>query len=816
MASPDLSTLTSSEQIFSSNRTIPQIRAVHKQLHADADDRASRLRTQVGASYRDLLGTADAIVTMRTDMATVQETLGRAGGRCGRSAVDSKVKSLGSFLSSSVGTGDALGAGARVKLLGACTLALDRLLRSGAVAVENGDGGSGGCTRGDKLVIAAKVYVLGRLLVKSFGASPSEGNVGSGVGTANKSLGKLREKLLRRIDKVLQAVGEHGNRGDVLKALGAYSLATSSGARDVLRYFLRMRGEAMTLSLDVEENERSRNSSDVLKCLGLFTKTLLDVQALVPAKLTEALGALKKCPLLADSSLRAIEGLRLDIHERWCGDEIQYFTPFIRHDDLDGKQSRDMLTSWAKQGSDVFLQGLEHTLASMTEFKLIVEVRTSVLRHWISDGGKARGFDPSIIQDHIRKSINKHMLRVLDIKVNKLRLVGSEVTATLSAWQEGTTDKHQSLWDEGSFDMDLSNGAAHFTQEVIARLYGRNDAVSKAVSSYGSWYQVIDDVGRVVEQLRSQRWDNDAEEIEDEETIDQRQQLLSKDDPQTLHDHLNSSLITAFKSLNEQLATLWAGYSDSPNKGQVAMYLVRILRDLRSKLPDLEEAKNFGLAIVPSLQEAIASTVAVSPLDEFATKALTRKLVAGRGLWEGDPELPTSPSPGAFRFLRDVSMSMSDAGMDLWSPAAVGVLKGHLKKELRDSWLTAMTNHDKKPKQKDKEETAEDKKDDAEGAPEEKGDAEKPNDANADETESSTEQQQQQQADLYIQWLFDVLYLQSCLSTSPPSAADDELKELEETVFRRTGLEGTTIRQQVSKASQEYWKRTSLLFGLLA
>ena len=670
---------------------------------------------------------------------------------------------------------------------------------------EGQDQSRDGYARGDRLVVAAKVLLLGRLLAKSFGEGVPDRRLGAAVGAAKKSIGGLGRRLVRRINRVLQGAGEHTSREDVLKALGAYSIATNSGARDVLWHFLRMRGEAMALTFDIEENERSRSPKDVIKCLGLYTKTLLDVQALVPAKLTEALGALKKGALLADESLRAIEGLRLDINERWCGDEIRYFTPFIRHDDLDGKQAREMLTRWAKEGSSVLLQGLEQTLADMTEFRLIVEMRSSVLRLWISEGGKARGFDPSVLLDQIREVVNKHMLRVLDSKVSKLRLVGSEVSATLEAWQEGQTDKHQGLWDEGSFDMDLSNGAAHFTQEVISRFYGRNVAVSKAVSSYKSWYQVIDDVGQVVDQLRRQRWDNDVDEIEDEETIEHRQQILSKDDPQTLHDHLDSSLITAFKLLDEQLTALWADRKDSPNKGSVALYIVRIIRDLRSKLPDLDEAKRFGLAVVPALQEVIASTVAVSPLDEFALTALARKVVVGRSLWEGEPELPTSPSPGAFRFLRDISLSMSDAGMDLWSPAAVGVLKQHLRKQLRELWLEAMASHLAEGKKEKG-----DAKADKEGAETNTEETEEPDKTVTDGAEFVPEQR----TELYIQWLFDIAYLRSCLGL-PSSAAGDELEGLEDTVYERAGLEGAVARQRLIKASQEYWKRTSLLFGLL-
>ena len=93
MATPDLSTLTSSAQIFSSNYTLPQIRAIHKSLHVEIDEKASRLRTQVGSSYRDLLGTADTIVQMRKDNDAVQGVLGRMGGRCGRGVVGSGARS---------------------------------------------------------------------------------------------------------------------------------------------------------------------------------------------------------------------------------------------------------------------------------------------------------------------------------------------------------------------------------------------------------------------------------------------------------------------------------------------------------------------------------------------------------------------------------------------------------------------------------------------------------------------------------------------------------------------------------------------------
>ena len=848
MATPDLSILVSSAQVFSSTYTLPQIRAIHKALHAEVDDKAARLRTQVGSSYRELLGTADTIVRMRTDMDAVQATLGRMGGRCGRTVVAVKESGLQRFVSErkdivlgkDAATGSRhLGVAARAKLLEACALAVGRVLGGGVVLLaptENDDAAEKRrpATRGDRLVIAAKILVLSRLLTKSFGgAVVAEPATEASIEAAERSLASLRRRLLRGIDKVLEEPGDKAKHGEILRALSAYSLATSSGARDVLWHFLHVRAGAMAVAFETDENERARDPKDVLECLRLYTATLLDVQALVPHKLADALLGLKHDPLLADRTLRMMEGLRFDIYERWCGDEIQYYKPFIRHDDLDGKQAREMLTSWADKGSEVFLRGLKTTLGGMAEFKSIVELRTSVLQLWISEGGRARGFDPSELLDQIRDAINKHLLVILQVKVNKLRLVGSEVSATLEGWQKGTTDAHQSLWEEDSFDTDLSNGASQFAQDVIARLYGRNDVVSKAVTSYTSWFHVIDDVTQVVDQLKRQRWDNDVDEIEDEETIEHRQQLLSKDDPKQLLGHLHSSLVVGLRTLDEQLRSLWAEHREGPNGGRIAMYFIRILRDIRSKLPDLEAVQSFGLSIVPALHEVVASHVLVSPLEQFTSAVLARKTAVARSLWEGIPELPPAPSPGTFKFLRGLCLEMGDAGGDLWTPTAVSELRRQLVQKLGEAWREALANQQQaqlapKPEAEKIEKEEKEQESKIEGA-QENGESNEDDDEKEDAAErevvaeskdEETKSEEvavtpEQRRDLLMQWLFDISYLQCCLEAPSPAGSAGGLKELEELVYSQAGLEDAEARTRLVKTAHEYWKRTSLLFSAL-
>ena len=820
----DTGLFTSSEHIFSSNHTLPQIRALHKALHAQVDDKAARLRTQVGGSYRELLGTADAIVGMRDGMDAVQASLARVGGRCGRAVVGAKVGGLARFAARDAGPapadaarGAGLGPVARARLLEACALAVARVLRGGG-------GGAQGKT-GKRLVVAAKVLVLSRLLVKSpaEGGADDEPGVSASVEASKKSLGSLRRRLLRSIEKVLELVGDEGSgREDVLQALCAHSLATSSGARDVLRHFLDVRGKAMVLAFDAEGG--GRDARGVLGCLELYTKTLTDFQALVPNRLTEALVGLGKNALLDDEALRRLEGLRLDVYERWCGDDIQYFKPYIRHDDVDGTQARTMLGEWANKGGEVLMQGLAKTLERLFEFKSIVEMRTSVLRLWIREGGKAKGFDPSVMLDKLRAAINRHLLQVLSMKVGKLRLVGSEVTAALGTWHEGVTDATPSLWDDEGVDPDLSEGAAHFTQDVVARLYGRNDAVSKAVACYQSWHHVVGDVADVVEQLRRQRWDNDVDEIEDEETIEKRQRLLGRDDPQALHDRLDTLLERAFQDLDAHLAKEWAARAETAHSGAVAMYLVRVLRDTRSRLPPLKTVGGFGLSLVPSLHESIVAAVVASPLEELATTGLRRKLVPGRSLWEGEPALPTSPSPAAFRFLRNLSVAMGDAGLDLWSPAAVAVLKGHVRRRLKEIWLEALAAHSEDDKAT--EDAAVNGHVDEDGAVNgeadedaEKGTGEAPTDEEPKGAPGAAEAPLHgptpaQRKDVLVQWLFDICMLRCCLGFDGDTKTDD-LASLEEHVYKQCGLGGDAAEPRLAKASQEYWKRTSLLFGLL-
>ncbi|KAG5920735.1 hypothetical protein E4U61_007535 [Claviceps capensis] len=825
---PDPTTLGSSADIFSGSYTLPQIRSLHKSLHVQIEEKSTRLRTQVGGSYRQLLGTADTIVHMRGENEQVQDLLGRMGGRCGRSIISSKVTGLAKFVAAREQTSGTTRETARLKLLECCRLTAGRILQGGGgIADLQMD-------KGERLVMATKISVISRLLVKSLKEGRPSERAQQAVDAMGKSLDSLRRRLQRTMERLLEEVDENADIDHVVKALCAYSLANSSGAKHAISHFVRVRQRAMETALGMDHEERTMATAttttttgqDVVRSLRLYTKTILDVQALVPRKLSQALSSVKSQPLLADTSLRTIEGLRLDICRQWCSEEMQDFTPFIPHDDLDSNQAREMLASFAEKGAKVVVSGLERTLHHMLDFNSIIDLRTQVLQLWIRDGGRARGFDPQDMQDALRETFNARLVAVVEAKAAKLRLVGSEISATLQGWQDGVSDYNKGLWDDDGYDAALSNGAIPFLEEVVSRLHGRNDAVSKASHSYASWFHIIGDVKTVVEQLRKQRWDNDYDEIEDEETMEARQEALSREDPRKLQDTLDEMLDASFAALEKHIQQLWDQHSEHASSGAMAIYLIRVVRDIRAQLPDRPAVKSFGMSMVPGWHSQVAALAWRPAAATFISKGLPDKSVVMKPLWEGQPLLPGQPSPSVSHLLRDLSLAMTDLGVDLWTPAATGTLKKQLGESLCEAWrkelegVLSMDGEGDTRKQVEEEDT-ENKVEGEEGEQgnrnqEDQGD-EDDQDQHKDASKSDKPNEQRKERkvhDICTQWLFDVSLLQCCIGKAQGDTAS-HYAELAEQLAQQSGLD-EPARKKLTKMAGNYWRRINLLFGLVA
>jgi hypothetical protein len=341
--------------------------------------------------------------------------------------------------------------------------------------------------------------------------------------------------------------------------------------------------------------------------------------------------------------------------------------------------------------------------------------------------------------------------------------------------------------------MELANGAGLFKDAILSRSYGRNDPVHRVFSGYKTWRHLIHEISTLVEQLKKQRWDDDLEDIEDDLVLESRNTALSQEDPQMLQDELDTKLESAYKELHERIEQLLKIYKDDDNIGQIGIYVLRIIRDLRADLPKGSPLRSFGLSLVPALHQQVASSVSTASVEAFV-KSSARTKVPGRALWEGDPELPVQPTPNTFKFLRALSTAMGSAGSDLWSTHAVKTLKLHISAELSKNWMTSL-------------DTATASKVNGKSV---NDDVESENGVKEDVKEESTEEEDKLQKELLTQSLFDLLVFKEAFCTD-----GDILDGVEKDIEAKIDLD-TSSRKRLQHGAREYWKRTSLLFGLLA
>lgn len=282
---PDPRTLNSWEDAF--QHPLPVVRKLEQQLRKNIDDNRQKLRSLVGASYRDLLGTAERIIEMDDQVQTVEDYLGDIGKKCNARTVEKIAESHTRMRKTQEARdGDVHKAMAQTKILQSTLIAATRIVKAGGNALQ-----------------ASKLFVLSRLLHKSISDSSQSPSV---LHELKRKLNALRSKLLLYIERsLITAFAEKRQLGHVLCA---YALVTSSNSKEVLRHFLQARYDHLVNKPD------SPSEADVLRMLDVYSQTLHDARELFPTRFADALSQLSRVPLLQDDQIQSIHELNIDIY----------------------------------------------------------------------------------------------------------------------------------------------------------------------------------------------------------------------------------------------------------------------------------------------------------------------------------------------------------------------------------------------------------------------------------------------------------------------------------------------------------------------
>ena len=604
-------------------------------------------------------------------------------------------------------------------------------------------------------------------------------------------LGRLRQKLLSAIDKRLS--GLKSDAKGVIDAMCAFSLATNSSCADVLRHFHHMRLNAIS---SVVLNGMS-HKSQAIHGLEVWIRTMQDTQSLFPRQVTNALSKLKARPLLQDVEVRAIQEFDLDVHELWIGDDIKNFIPYVRHDDLTISSAASQLSQWTPLALESYISRLKQVLDSTDDFKIVLELRYDCLRLWLNSQGRVIGTTKGEVTDLFRIAFQERLSTLLETETTSANGVVSSMSQVLKAWSnEYSEDPVSNLWDEGISNMDTTHDARAKTTSIQAKLHGQSSAVTRILHQYEAWVARANDIGTAINYLSSQKWE--VEDVgEDEDDIDELEDMqhrLGKEDTRDLKDRFKNSLNNSMEKIRTGIGIEQQRLEESHNSGPKAAFILRVLREIKQRLPEGMSARDVTFPYISNLHQVVAAPIVqkcTSNYQKAISKASTQINIPVRLLWDGSPELPIVPSAWPFRLLRSIHNEMSVVGLDLWTSKATEELKTLLQTSLVDQLKRG-------------------------GESNPHGDNVKPtvNGEAQTEAENSPHTNNVSAQDCKIQLLFDIEYLEAALQLSddePINAIAAFANDLAQTIEL-----STDSARRIRTATKDYWKRTSLLFALLA
>jgi hypothetical protein len=753
---PTPSTLRSWEEAF--NHPLPVVRRLEGQLRTQISENQNKLRSLVGTSYRDLLGTAERIIEMDSQMQSVEGNLAGIGRRCDYRVVErSRENSASLKKAGRQGEDKKLEVMARVKVLKGALEAVNRIVRKGGNALG-----------------AAKVLVLARLLHKSVSESENAPPV---LSELKKKLAGVRRRLLAFIERSLARAA--GDRTVLSNTMCAYAMITSSTPKDVLRHFLQVRYEQL------ESQAETLNEDNILAMLDLYGKTLVDTRDLFPRRLADALAQVSKVPLLRDDQVTSIEELNLDIYSRWIPDDIRTFTPWIRNDQLTASETSEGLKAWAKQAQASFVQALGECLQDQQDAQVVLLIRRNVLSRFLSVSSKLRS-------DNFTQSI-RDLQSVFLVRLEELAVKSADLSSfalgALNNTSAPSRSTQSSPWTLAIQSLNLDAGALSFRAAILDHRHGRDAAVKLEHDALDKWIAQLNSHWDFVTSMRTAKWDDDLDfdlEDLDYEGDESLQDALSRNDASKLEQKLRESTTQAFKQAYNNVEQA------SSTQTEQAAFFIRILRELdmrrsalKDKLSVSQDSQTFDrMALISALHAILAEQASYIALNDFS-EALRKPHSVAVSLWDGTPALPTQPSPAAFRYLTALQTRMAEMGEDVWSIRAVDAVKKHACEGL----VEALNSF----------------------PPEQDSIATDSTETDESEAGAETGKVAEHNKHLRIQRSFDALYLSSAFCSTSP----DDLADVLCTLKEAAGVDAAA-EQRMRKSANEYWKRTSLLFGLLA
>jgi hypothetical protein len=652
---PPSTSITSTSDLFA-RYSVPTIRIVQRNLNHDLSATRTKLRGLVSTRYRDLLETAQGIVTMDTQMRGAINELDDIVKGCDPRAINRRTRNAKQITQGKreSNTYSRASIAARARLLGICPVVAIRLLRGTYQEDTTSEAGKKDHLR------AAIVLVLARLLYSSI----SKEDIPL-VTTIKKQVESLRTALLQSIKRTLaDSTADHAS---ILSAFSAEATIENASAGDILHRFLSARRDKINELLTRPSPEGQDLKAQVLAAQDLLIKTLHDARSLAPKSLPRALQSLSTTPLFQRKDVQALVELGLPDSESQLGSVIAGFTLFPRADDLSATgAAKSMVLKWKLAVLKSFVKGVTRLLEDESSFQVVVELRQAIFENWVDKVG----ITPEELE-LLRKVFSDRLSFILQETASKSQSILELIRNSIEKWEDVS---QVSIWDKDLTSIEIVDGASVFRQTVYERSRGLGPKETAILTEYLAQKTLVDNIELAILDMQKHKWDIDdstSDSSDSEDNNETRTDLSALDqDPELLMKQRATLTARQSLSLAELISELTNSLQNTTSQVQKVAFLLRLLRELA--LPagsaSLDGSRE---STIKSLFSLLADSTSSPPLETFA-KALKRGIDLGSytapDLWID--EIPSLPSKQIFQLLSQLSRAMSATGTDLWTPLA--------------------------------------------------------------------------------------------------------------------------------------------------
>ncbi len=620
-----------------------------------------------------------------------------------------------------------------------------------------------------------------------------------------KQLTSQRRRLLAKINLIL--VAPKSTLPQLIETLCAFCIVTSSSSSDAIRHFHGLRLDEIRRLSSASEAVRE----DVLVGFDYYLGSLRTTKQLLGRQFSDAMRDLRSQPILRSPDIQSLEELDLASVQQFIPTEILSFVPWIKHPDSREIEPPSVLEQWSNIAFEEVCLGLQRTIDPLLDTSELLDLRARVLRIWLPVLSSTPMQSDSEIFEALRTIFNNRMKDLLRDEARLLPNIASEIDSVLQKDDSSMPMSSRPIWDHDLVRGPLSKGALSYKKQLVDRHLGQSKTTKTILNSLQKLAASTARSSERIRQLRTTRWiDYIEEDDDDDDRTEHIEKTLQKDDPDLYEQEHKSSLDkAAFQFQNKIEKASKCLDKTEPRK---AIFLLRTIRGIHPYLAtsSLQQQDLTSLfSAIPHLHQVLAANITATLLDPIKSPSSflnKNKMKALTHLWEGDPPLPTHPSPPVLKLLQRLTSIMADQGSDLWSTDGVDAVKRAVRKGITDRKLLQIDSRDLH-----------------------KGTQIKLVNGNGDR-----QQDEGQQIAIQIQNSFDVLYLTHALRVAHGDSDSnaDTAKETEEedtvsepktftSLVQRfkevssTHLDATALTTLEARA-RGYWSRTCLLFGLLA